>query len=169
MVDVSLYDGDTPYVSIMSQLHMFVPFRHTLALYTKSDSCDHWTFDDIDTDEFPLDERRIRDWEWILVLDKDYGHGTMITCCYETIHGNRLSIRSGKNYRNARASIDLDVSIDISEEAARQLHADVVQMVEMVRARWTQHVRNENDVVVIPRGRVCQYTMNGVIYRHNIL
>lgn len=65
-MDVELDGGDTPYVDVRAaNVNTYVPFRHTLSLYTRAASHPHWTIEK----EVNPSMRRVREWEWILELD----------------------------------------------------------------------------------------------------
>ena len=165
-MQVELYAGDAPYVGLqVGGMQTFVPFRHTLELYTKSPDHDMWSFEDMDEDEFTPAMRQINDWDWILALDRQYKHGTMIRCINETCHGNRFSIHSKKNYRNIDCNLDLDVSIDIGETGPthfREVSAALNRIQDVFPDRF---IRTEN-VPIRPEGRVSVYTMNCLKYTH---
>ena len=83
-VDIILYAGDTPYVDIrIAGMQMFVSFRHTAELFTKSDRHPLWGFHGIDDDEFPPDARRVHDSDWIVLLESAFTHGTSIRCTHQ--------------------------------------------------------------------------------------
>ena len=114
-MQIDLNSGDTPYVGFfINDVQSFIPFRHTLEFFTKSPDHDLWYFEDMDEEEFTTDMRKINDWEFIIALDRLYKHGTMICCANETIHGNRFSIHSKKNY-HIPTNIHLGISFDIGQ------------------------------------------------------
>ena len=62
MVDIDLYGGETPSVTVnICDMFTAVPFRHSLSLYIKNDQNDYWSFDGMDEEEFTPEMRRIRD------------------------------------------------------------------------------------------------------------
>lgn len=167
-MQIELYAADVPYVGLgVEGLLTFVPFRHTFEFFTKSPDHDVWSFDDMDEDEFTPEMRRVNEWEWILALDRAYKHGTMISCANETIHGNRFSIHSKKNYRGGgfRNNLHFNVSTDVGENGPRyfELMSDTVRH---VAERFPDRCTRQTNVNIVPDGRVCVYTMNCLKYTH---
>ena len=114
-MQIELYSADVPYIGMrVNDVQFFVPFRHTLELFTKSPDYDMWSFDGMDEEEFTPDMRKINDWDFIISLDRKYNHGTMICCMNETIHGNRFSVHSKKDYRILN-NLDIDISLNIGD------------------------------------------------------
>mgnify|MGYP001212816169 CR=1 FL=1 len=147
-------------------MQVFVPFRHTMDFYTKSDDHDHWSFDDMDEEEFTPEMRRIRSWEWIIVLDRAYVHGTIICCCNQTIHGDRLSVHALKPYRNIRNGLHLNTSICVTETLAQELHHDAVEMMQQLKEAYWHRITNSSNKFINPHGTVCNYVMNCITYNH---
>ena len=161
-MQIDLHTGDVPYLALNIQtLELFVPFRHTLQLFTKSPEHHRWSFDG---DVFSSEDRRIRDWEWILALDRSYKHGSMIRCMNETIHGNRVTLHCSKHYR-LPVHCQLDVSMDIGETGPRYFE-EVTHMVDALETQFPERVVREDNVDVVPDGRVSLYTMNCLTYTH---
>lgn len=148
----------------LNNLQSFIPFRHTFELFTKSPDFDVWTFDDIDYNEFTLEMRTIKDWEWIISLDREYNHGTMICCMSETIHGNRFSIHSKKNYK-IHNNLHLDISMNI-EQNGYELLNDVQNKINTIENRFPERFSVKQNVEIKPERRVCIYTMNCLKYTH---
>ena len=168
-VDVDLYAGYYPYVSVcVNGMQSFIPFRHTMELYTKSDRHDMWSFDDMDEDEFTPEMRRIREWEWILLLDGNYRHGTMICCNSETIHGSRLSIHSLKDYRgNTNNALHLDISIPLVDDKSKEeLRHNVWEIMNKIERDYNRPVTTIACQNMKPWGRVCEYVMDCRRYTH---
>lgn len=165
-VDVDLFSGDSPYVSLfINGMQSFIPFRHQMELYVKSPRHDMWSFQDMDEDEFTPDMRLIRDWEWMLVLDGNHKHGTIICSNSETIHGNRFSIHALKNYRT-RTNLHLDVSFPIGDEDAREVRVKVWNMMDKICNEYRRSVVTISDKKIQPLGRVCEYVMDCRRYKH---
>jgi hypothetical protein len=139
--DVDLWAGDLPYISIFVQgIESYVPFQHTLELYTRNEKHPLWYSDDYDN--FSIENRTIQNWEWILVLDGAYKHKTMISSLSESIHGNRFSICSLKNYkRNTNQHVQLSMNADDCKE---ELFTQVCQMFDKISNdyRQTEHILN---------------------------
>ena len=164
-MQVNLYSGYVPYLGFwVNSVQTFVPFRHTLELFTKSPDYDMWYFDGMDEEEFTEEMRKIRDCDFIIALDRNYKHGTMITCMSETIHGNRFSIHSKKNYR-IENNIRLDVSFDISDKGP-DIYDSVMTELNAIQLDFPQRFSTQTNVPIRPEGRVCIYTMNCLTYKH---
>lgn len=159
-VALDLYSGDVPYVYICTGgTTLFVPFKHTLEIFWKSPGFDVWTVDDDDYEGFDADMRTVREWECFLLCDRGYQHGTAISCCHETIHGDRLRVRSEKNMKGHRPYLEMDV--ELAPEEGPHIQADLVQMADA----FPESERTRNMRVRAP-GRVCVYTMDGMRYSH---
>ena len=165
-MQINLYGGDVPYLGLNTHgVQCFVPFRHTLEFFTKSPDHDMWSFDDMDEEEFTPEMRKIKDWEFIIYLDRSYNHGTMICCMNQTVHGNRFSVHSKKNYR-VQANIDIDISLDIGDngiELFENVQNSVLRLQEMYPERCTNHT----NVNIQPAGRISVYTMHQMKYSHS--
>lgn len=166
-MQIDLYSGHVPYIGLsVHGVQLFVPFRHTLEFFSKSPDHHMWSFDDMDEEEFTPEMRKINDWDLILALDRSYNHGTMICCMNETIHGNRFSIHSKKDYR-IRNHLDLDISLNIGDdgpELFQQVHTSMLRLQEMYPLRCI----TQSNVYIKPEGRVCVYPMNCLKYTHVI-
>ena len=164
-MQIELYGADVPYLGLyLEGTRSFVPFRHTLEFFTKCPGHDTWSFDGMDEDEFTPEMRAINDWEWIIALDRAYAHGTMICCLNQTIHGNRFSIHSKKNYR-IENSMQLDVSIGIGETGP--VHFDAISKeIERMQEVFPQRFVRLHEVAIQPEGRVSVYTMQCLKYTH---
>ena len=163
---IHLYAGDVPYVALcVNDMQSYIPFRHTLHFYTKNESNNYWTFEGIDEDEFTEEMRFVREWEWILVFDQNYAHKTMVCCNSETVHGNRFSIHSLKNYR-LHNNLHLDVSTPINENTANGLLKSIRDEMCTIQEHWRERVQTNTVSNIQPMGRVCVYTMNCTEYRH---
>lgn len=162
-LDIDLWAGDLPYVSIfVRDMESFIPFRHTLELYTRNDEHLLW-YSDYD-DEFTVENRTIKDWEWILVLDGTYKHKTIIYSLSESIHGNRFSIRSLKHYK-IHTNQDVQISMNV-DDCKEELFTQVCRMFDKISNdyRQTEHILNERTIQ--PIGKVCKYVMNCRLYKH---
>ena len=164
-MQIELYGGDVPYIGLhVHGVQLFIPFRHTLEFFTKSPDHDMWSFDEMDEQEFTPDMRKINDWDFIVSLDRKYNHGTMICCMNETIHGNRFSIHSKKDYR-IRNNIDIDISLNIGDDGpdlCREINDSIIRLQAMFPIRFT----TQRNVHIKPEGRVSVYTMNCLKYTH---
>lgn len=166
-MQIDLYSADVPYLGLfVENIQSFVPFRHTLEFFTKSPDHDMWFFDDMDEEEFTPAIRNIREWEWIIALDRSYNHGTMICCSNETIHGNRFSIHSKKNYR-IRNNLLLDISIDIGNNGPVYLE-NISSTLRQIEEIFPERFSRQKNVVIKPEGRVSIYTMNCLKYTHQL-
>ncbi len=164
-MQIELFGADVPYIGLtIKDIETFIPFRHTLEFFTKSHDHDTWNFDSMDEDEFPREIRKINDWDWIIALDRMYNHGTMICCTNETIHGNRFSIHSKKNYR-VRNNIHLDFSVNIGDSGP-EIFDSVNKSIEEVKEIIPQCFSTIENVPIRPEGRVCIYVMNCLKYNH---
>lgn len=164
-MEINLYGGDVPYIGlIVHGLQCFVPFRHTLELFTKSSEHDMWTFDGLDEDEFTPNMRKINDWDLIISLDRLYNHRTMICCMNETIHGNRFSIHSTKNYRTPH-NIDLDISLNIGDDGP-EVYQQVSNSILDLQMTFPERFTTQRNVDIRPEGRVSVYTMDCLKYTH---
>ena len=164
-MQINLYGGDVPYIGLrVHSVQMFIPFRHTLEFFTKSPDYDMWSFDEMDEEEFTPDMRKINDWDFILSLDRTCNHGTMISCTNETIHGNRFSIHSKKDYR-IRNNINLDISLNIGDDGP-DIYQEVNDSILRLQAIYPVRYTNWENVNIRPEGRVCVYTMNCLKYTH---
>lgn len=165
-MQIELYSGDVPYIVLnVYGVQSFIPFRHTLELFTKSPDFDMWSFDGMDEEEFTPDMRKINDWDLILALDRTYNHGTMICCTNETVHGNRFSIHSKKDYR-IQNNLDLDISLDIKDDGP-DIFQQICESVVHLQEWFPQRVTTQQNVHIQPEGRVCVYTMNCLKYTHS--
>ena len=164
-MQIELYGADVPYLGLYVEgVQSFIPFRHTLEFFTKAFGHDTWSFDGMDEDEFTPEMRAINDWEWIIALDRAYNHGTMICCMNQTIHGNRFSIHSKKNYR-IENNLQLDVSIGIGENGP--VHFDAVSKeIERMQEVFPERFVRIHEVAIKPEGRVSVYTMQCLKYTH---
>ena len=76
---VDLYGSDTPIIYIkLNDTDFYIPFKHGFKFYTKGTET-HWGLEGLDEEEFTKEMREIKDWNWILVLDGDYQHATMLS------------------------------------------------------------------------------------------
>ena len=148
----------------VNDVQFFVPFRHTLELFTKSPDYDMWSFDGMDEEEFTPDMRKINDWDFIISLDRKYNHGTMICCMNETIHGNRFSVHSKKDYRILN-NLDIDISLNIGD-GGTELHREVYDSIQSLQYRYPLNFTIAQNVNIKPQGRVSVYTMNCLKYTH---
>lgn len=165
MLQIELFSADLPYIGLtIKNVQTFIPFRHTLEFFTKSHDHDTWSFESMDEDEFPAEIRKINDWDWIIVLDRMYNHGTMICCTNETIHGNRFSIHSKKNYR-VRNNIHLDVSLNIGESGP-EIFDSINESIKGLHEALPHCFHTVQNVQIRPEGRVCMYVMNCLKYSH---
>lgn len=165
-MQINLYGGDVPYVGLFIHgMQCFVPFRHTLEFFTKSPDHDMWSFDEMDEEEFTVDMRKINDWDFILSLDRTWNHGTMICCMNETIHGNRFSIHSKKDYR-IRNNIDLDISLNIGDDGPKFCQ-EINDSMTRLQTDFPLRCTTLKNVRIRPEGRVCVYTMNCLKYTHS--
>ncbi len=164
-MQIELYAGYVPYIGLnVCSLQCFIPFRHSLEFFKKSPDHDMWSFEDMDEEEFTPEMRKIHDWTYILALDRSYNHGTMISCMNETIHGNRFSIHSKKDYRVLH-SMNLDISFEIMDkgpELFETVNNCMLELKEMYPKRCTTH----NNILIKPESRVSLYTMNCLKYTH---
>lgn len=162
-MQIDLFSGYVPYISIdIKGVQMFIPFRHTIEFFTKSETHHMWNFEDMDEDEFPLELRKINEWDFILALDRSYQHGTMITCRNETIHGNRFSVYSKKNY-HVTNTIDLNISINIGEDGPN-IFENIQRSILELQSHYPQHFTANENVQIRPEGSVSVYTMNSIKY-----
>lgn len=166
---IELNSADVPYIYLpIKNLETFIPFRHTLEFFTKSDEHDMWSFEDMDENEFTHEMRKIHDWNFILALDRAYNHGTMICCMDETLHGKRLSIHSQKNYR-INNSMNLEYSLKLSDEEGPTIFKEVESCILELQSSFPLRINNFSNVSIRPEGKVCVYTMNSIRYTHTHL
>ena len=165
--DAHLYSGETPYVDVyVDGVHASAPFRHTLRLYTPDAVDAHWTFDGLDPDEFPPDATLVRPWEWVLDLDSDYGHRTMISCLHSALHGTRLRVHAPKDYRRTHDNATLEVSTALDPSRASAACEEVVAMFQRLEALFPARVTHAEREIVRPLGAVCEYPMHASTYKH---
>ena len=160
--------GDVPtiYFNVTPDITFFVPFKHTMDIYVKTPTGTHWTYTDgytpEDPDEFSLEMRRIRDWEWIIKLDAGYLHYTQISCAHRTIHGNQFEVTTQKNYRNQtyrNPSLDCVINVTNMEE----LRTGVDQLMQSAR---TFNLRHVPEVDVHLDRTISLYNMDRYSYSH---
>lgn len=162
-MQIDLFSGYVPYISIdIKGVQMFIPFRHTMEFFTKSENHHMWSFEDMDEDEFTPELRKINEWDFIIALDRNYQHGTMITCMNETIHGNRFSIHSKKNY-HVPNTIDLNISMNIGEDGPN-IFENVQESILELQSLFPERFTTKQNVEIRPEGRVSMYTMNCIKY-----
>ena len=165
--DIILYAGDTPYVDVgIAGMRMFVPFRHTAELFTKSDRHPFWGFHGIDDDEFPLDAGRVHDSDWIVLLDRGFTHGTSIRCTHQGIHGLQLAVHTKKRYHAVRRPSFFENNFEVTEPTADAMFRNVVEAFDGLESRWPSRIATSCDELVNPPGIVCEYVMNRRTYRH---
>tara|TARA_A100001015_G_C15032506_1_gene734127 strand:+ start:2049 stop:2549 length:501 start_codon:yes stop_codon:yes gene_type:complete len=166
-MQIELYSGDVPYIGLnVHGVQCFIPFRHTLEFFTKSPDHDMWNFDGMDQEEFTQDMRKINDWNFILSLDRKYNHGTMICCLNETIHGNRFSIHSKKDFR-LRNNLHLDFSLNIADDG-KELQQEVYNSIQELLSLYPLRCTIHENMNIKPEGRVCVYPMNCLKYKHTL-
>jgi hypothetical protein len=169
MIQISLYQSHVPYLSMnIDKINIFLPFRHTLELFTKSlnPEFELWSFDGMDENEFPSELRVINDWEFVLALDREYNHGTMICCMNELIHGNILSIKNKKNYRPYNTEL-MNISVQINNNGPKLL-SDINKQLKNIKDNFPNRCTDYENVQIQPEGRIPIYTMNCAKYKHDI-
>jgi len=162
---IHIYDADVPYLELnVKNLELYVPFKHTLEFYTKSRDYPHWTFEDLDPKEFTSDMTFVRDWEFIIALDRSYNHGTMLCSLNRTIHGNRFSVHTKKNYHFSQGTAEINIRNDGIQY--NLLH-DADSIIENLRQRYPERFTIQTNKMIKPEGRISEYTMNCLKYTHS--
>tara|TARA_B100000482_G_scaffold192300_1_gene179899 strand:- start:548 stop:1045 length:498 start_codon:yes stop_codon:yes gene_type:complete len=164
MGEINLYAGDVPYVYFkVNNVDLYIPFKHTIEFFTKSIDHTHWTFENLDPDEFTPEMTFVRDWEFIIALDRAYKHGTMLCSLNETIHGDCFSVHTNKNYHNFLGHAHVSMKII---ENQKILLDSAEKMFEELRQHYPERFIIQTNKVIRPEGRICQYTMNCLKYNH---
>ena len=162
-----LYGGDTPMVDFdIGRTQLFVPFRHRAELHTQNENHPFWSFDGMDDEEFPAESRRVHASDWILRLDPQHKHGTTIRCTHGGIHGLRLTVHATKQYRGLTRSAHLQFSHLMTAEEADAMHADIVEGMALLEARWPTRVSRVDEATITPAGIVSEYVMRRCSYSH---
>jgi len=165
---VDLYSGETPYLYItLNDIYFYIPFKHGFKFYTKGSET-HWSFEGIDEGEFTKEMRVIQDWNWILLLDGDYKHATMISSLDETIHGNRFTICTKKHYKtdNTFNAPKFETSIKLHNKP-HELYNQASEMVQNLQNWYPGRIKNSENVVIKPFHRVTEYSLNCIEYVHS--
>ena len=165
---VDLYGSDTPIIYIkLNDTDFYIPFKHGFKFYTKGTET-HWGLEGLDEEEFTKEMREIKDWNWILVLDGDYQHATMLSSLQETIHGNRFTISTRKHYKNNHTfrSQNFEISVKLHNNQD-ELYNQAFEMVRQIRNFYPGRIKLSENINIIPFHSVSEYILNCIEYVHS--